>query len=221
MATSNIETYFLIASEGDPKCSEIFIKTALLFDPEMKFLNKFHPNNRINFINSLDQKNFNDHLSGKFITETTAILLNPEKIKLWYDQNKTSFNGDQHFLIRRLVTAGLINAKDVMQTFYNCWLPTILTNENTNKEWYNTFEILLMHLDETADASWFEGNTSPKINSIMMKYYFNRCKMLELECQTKDHSLKQYETSEADSKKFVEVSKKCTKKPQISSSSEE
>jgi hypothetical protein len=192
----DLDTTLLKLYEENEQHFGVTIKIMLMADAAMSFMLNLKTETQILALNSLDQDIFNTYANTYDVELKVARSLDLVKLNAWYD----TLIGKQiplysYNLLRALVENGLDPSDGGDSSLLKRFLargPNYHDRYFNLSDWYETLKTFLMYSKTLPDTTFFMKYIEhPSVIQAALEFYENRCKLLELESQTKDELNKQ------------------------------
>jgi hypothetical protein len=197
------KSYEIIFSEieDDAQWAKILVDLAISVSQDLLFISTMRsPVTQSKFINLLDQDVFNIFMRDycKTLPNDCINMLSQEKISAFLKYmpvSKLAAKIEYYGIIQKAVLLGFIDANKPLQEGKPTLLEEIIIygkncGSNLNRGeidlYEETLETLLMHSDGNFSFNVFQNAHKVSIEFVALKYYSNRCKMLEAQIATAD-----------------------------------
>jgi hypothetical protein len=200
MSEIDFKAYALDIHKNHPESLAFVFKTAIILDPQLKFIESFDMELYIIYLNAVEQKYFNQIFSrNKIFNLEAAKLLNINKIESWFNNRSYKVGWRHHFLIRVLVESGAnvydentSPDKTILKVFLDGGYPKLGSFASCDDldvaeiEWSETFKTILMYAKKLPKMDFFKRYDFTHIGIVLAEFYANKCEILELESDTKN-----------------------------------
>jgi hypothetical protein len=191
----------LLLKMDEPNVNEILVDTISIIDPDFNLIAKISDEKfldfQIKFINMLPQNLFNKFMmtQRKMLSAKILNLLSTEKLSLWYNEEGVSHvKCDEINLIVVITSKNLFKDPKFPTTALKNFLASCCGNYSGSITHYEAIDLfLMMYANEVEIAP--DTITDIKISRIVIKYFQNKAKMLQLECDTKEACIKEFESN--------------------------
>jgi hypothetical protein len=187
----------LLEQMKDSDSLEQILGIIKVIDPQYNFLashaDQSYEKFKIRFINMLPQAEFDYVMNNlrKYFSKEILNQLSNKKLVTWYKTNssKNVFSSEFVF-VRILLDKNLISEAD-LQPLLNKYLQE---KNHAYSDMLETLELILMIHGSKLEID-ITLITDSGIMKIVAKYLLNKTKMLQLECDTKEACIKEYESN--------------------------
>jgi hypothetical protein len=192
----------LLQRMDDPQIFDQTLSVIKITDPEFLFLTKISGDTyaelEAKFLNMIPQIDFNHILNThrQYLSKKVLTLLSAEKLKSWYWYSNGKCK-DKHVSVSECALIGILVSKGLMPErlhliLLNAYLQGKCDENSGSADYYETLETILMICGDKIEIDVTLA-TNIKVTQIVAKYFQNKARMLQLECDTKESCIRNME----------------------------